>query len=357
MKRFEHGGNLWHHKDPGSWLDFSANINPYGPPSFVINALEECLGLINIYPEPSSLRSRAELAEYLGITVDLVLPTSGGIQAMELVMRVLLPSHTLIIQPGFVEYERLAMIYSNSYQHLLAFDQAEGFSLDWEQLEKGLAKAEVVFLCNPSNPTGHALNTSDLQRLLNLCAVNQALLILDEAFIHYCPDKTMIRQIGQYQNLIIVGSLTKIYAVPGVRLGYLSAASPLIKRFEKYLLPWNLNLFAQAVALTLNSSEARIFEKDSVKQNRLQRQFLGEGLKPLNVVVYPSEANFLLLNIANTGLSGFELNNRLEEHRIKVRDCSNFIGLGQDYIRIAVKNQQQNERLIRVMSEVLRCGT
>ncbi|QOR34739.1 histidinol-phosphate aminotransferase family protein [Clostridium sp. 'deep sea'] len=356
MNKYEHGGNIWVKNNPQEWLDFSANINPYGPPQVIKQIIQNKINQINAYPEPLARLARVELARYLNVDFNEVLLTSGGISAMELVIRTIKPQHSLIIQPGFVEYERLSSIYSTSFENIVAFTE-KGYSVNIANIENKLKKADLLFLCHPSNPVGLTLNENTLQQLFTLCEQNNVTLVLDEAFIHYCIEKTKVSQINSFNNLIIVGSLTKIYSIPGIRAGYIVANKHILKRIEQQYLPWSVNIFAQEIVKALNLPQIKQFEQISVKKNAKAKALMVKELTKLGFKVYNSLTNYLLLQTTQLGLTSSQINHGLINYKVMVRDCSNFVGLNNNYIRVAVKKIEQNNYLINSLKEVIKCGT
>ena len=356
MKKYQHGGNIWVKQNPHEWLDFSANINPYGPPNKIKQIIKDSINNIKSYPEPLARLARQELAKYLNVNFNETLLTSGGISAMELVIRVIKPKHTLIIQPGFVEYERLSSIYSMSYENINAFNEND-YKLNIDTLSNKLKEADILFLCHPSNPLGLAFSQSTIKKLLDICQSNNTTVVLDEAFIHFCNEKSLVKDINSYSNLIIVGSLTKIYAIPGVRAGYIVCNQHILKRLEQQFLPWSVNIFAQEIVKAINEPELKQFEHQSIKSNEVAKITMVEQLQKLGFKVFMSNTNYLLLHTASLGLNSEQLNKALAKYKIMVRDCSNFVGLNEHYVRVAVKTTEQNNYLINSLKEVIKCGT
>lgn len=343
--RFAHGGNVWQAGDPGRWLDFSANIRPGGPPEWVQHALGRAMARVSFYPELSMAWARAALSQYAGISAACALPTAGGIGAIDLVCR-LTPGRVLAFEPGFVEYERCALAAGRP---AVGLPLLRGHQLlDPVASAAPLAPGDTLFLCNPINPVGCAFDRETLARLLALAEERGARLAVDEAFIDYCPERSVRDWVPAHPALVITGSLTKVLGIPGVRLGYLLGSGPLIEGAQVLMRPWELNAFAGEVLLDLPEHLADL--KEECIRNRERRQALYRLLGALDGYIYPSEANFLLVDF---GRPMAEAAARLREQGILVRSCASFRSLDDNHLRLAVKDGQSNETLARALTRAL----
>ena len=333
-----HGGNVWQGERPDQWLDFSANLRPQGPPDWVRDALNGALGHVQYYPDVRMQAARAAIAAYLGVDASCVLPTSGGMQAIELAARSI-PGAAHILDPAFLEYERVCARLGVKVMRaaLKAADHV------------ALAQGDALWLCNPNNPLGCVLERERVLSLLARAEHANARLIVDEAFIGYCPKHSVAQEVIRHRHLIVVGSLTKLLGVPGVRLGYLCAHPDAIRDWERTLSPWSLNCFAEAVAREL-PRHVRSLELD-IAQNAARRTAFTTALTELGIGVYPSEANFVLTRFKE---SVGPIAQALKAQRILVRTCEGFRGLDDGHhLRLAVKTEQENARLIGALKEQL----
>lgn len=354
MKPFQHGGNVWVNGRNIHWLDFSANINPYGPPQNLKTLLHNTIDQVVHYPDPEARHAHYMASKYLGIPPEHVLLTSGGIHALDLVMRLMCPVRTIIIQPGFVEYERIAHTYQSEIVHLSMYHGINQYFLDLERIRATLIPNSMLFLCNPSNPTGQCFSRQEVLALLSLIESKASVLVVDEAFIHYCQQISVIQEVRDSEALIVIGSFTKILAIPGVRLGYLAAPQALITRCQQIILPWHLNLFAQKISESL--CEFENFELDSVRRNCLARKAMAQSLRTLGFKVNQSVSNFMLLDISHCQMTAGQINKKLHNYHMMWRDCANFRGLNDHYARVAVKKPEQNLKLVLALKEIIKCG-
>ena len=345
-----HGGNVWAGGAPSDWLDYSANIRPGGPPEWVRAALLQALDNVPYYPQLSMENARAALGSYLGLAPEMVLPTAGGIAAISLVTqrkagRVRIPA------PAFVEYAQLSERSGLPVELRPLIGEGHCIRTPAEALGAELEENTCVWLCNPSNPIGAGFSPQEVEELL--CCVEQrsGLLVVDEAFIHYCPENSVRHLLADHPRLLITGSMTKILGIPGVRLGYL-AGGELLPELADCLDPWNLNCFAEAVLLALPEHAADIDEECA--RNASRREAMRSGLEALGVYVYPSQANFFLCDFHRDVRP---IEDKLLEQKILVRRCMNFPGVDDGkHLRLAVKDERSNDYFLSKLEEAMQCA-
>lgn len=326
-----HGGNVWQGQGPDAWLDFSANLNPEGPPAWVLEAMAQGVRRARFYPDLRGAAARRGVAAHLGVEEACVLVTAGGIEAAALVAG--RPARHVIAQPTFQEYGRLCGDHQSVFREKL--------------LEHRFSKGELLWICNPNNPTGDALSRDFLSELLDRADCAGAGLVVDEAFIEYCPEHSVADLAAKRPSLTILGSLTKVLAIPGVRLGYIVAAPDVTFGLSEGLLPWRLNCVADAVAAALPGHRA---DFDAIRRlNDARRERFARGLEALGVRVYPSDANFLLCDFGRDMRPAIE---RLKERGMLVRPCGMFPGLNDGFVRLCVRTEAENERLVAALGSL-----
>lgn len=327
-----HGGDVWQGPGPGAWLDFSANLNPEGPPDWVRAAMAEGLARAAWYPDIQSRAARAGLAAHLGIPEACVLPTAGGIEAASLAAW--LSGAHVIAQPTFQEYGRLCGAHRD-----IAREALQDFAF---------ARGDVLWLCNPNNPTGEAMTRDEVIALLARIEAAGGRLVVDEAFIEYCPEHSVADLAAERPALVVLGSLTKALAIPGVRLGYLAAHPSVIAAVSDRLPPWRMNCVADAVAAALPGHRA---DFDAIRRrNDRRRGAFADALRALGITVHPSNANFLLCDFGREMRPVIEA---LKQQRILVRPCGMFPGLTNGHIRLCVRTEAENARLVTLLGEML----
>lgn len=324
----EHGGNVWDGGEPEAWLDFSANLRPEGPPDWVTRAMARAVSRARYYPERSMRRAREGLAVYLGVPPENVLPTAGGIAAIDLALS-LRRGRVLISTPTFGEYARRARAHGREVGEYA-----------------GTARpGDTVVLCNPNNPTGARREAADVLRFGGDVAAQGGALLVDEAFVDFCKPGTTVRH-DVRERMTVAGSLTKILGVPGARLGYLVAEAQTIARLERLALPWALGAMAEEIAAEIGGHGGQV--RADAQVSALRRARFLALLEELGARPLPSEANFLLVDF---GRDMTETVRRLRERGILVRTCESF-GLGPNLLRLAVRTDGENERLIKEIEDI-----
>lgn len=345
---FTHGGNIYEakRKYKREIIDFSANINPLDLPARVKRAICKNFNRILHYPDSEAKDIRGKIAKYWGIDEQNVLVGNGSIELIYLIMFTYKPRTTLIPVPTFSEYERAASTL-NCKIRFLKLEEKEGFRFS----VSGYDKSDVVFLCNPNNPTGNLIleDREESERLAN------RLVVVDEAFMDFLPNQrnyTLIWKAINCKKIAVLRTFTKFFAIPGLRMGYIIAHKEIINRLKQHQPPWSTNSLAQLAAeLVLNDKE---YINKTYKFIEKERQFLFkqlakiDGLRP-----YPSATNFLLLRIEKTDITSKSLRELLIKKGILVRDCANFRNLNDKYIRVAVRSHKENLGLLTGLKEVL----
>lgn len=323
-----HGGDVWRGRSPGDVLDFSANLNPEGPPEWVRAAMREGLENARYYPDLRQAAALAGLSAHLGLPEDCVLPTAGGIEAIACAAK-RFGSHA-VAGPTFQEYGALCGAHRDVKRSELA--------------DYCPRPGETLWLCNPNNPTGDALPRGAVLALLEKLEAVGGRLVADEAFIDYCPGHSVRDAVVDHPALVVLGSLTKVLAIPGVRLGYLAAHPTVIDAMRGGLLPWRLNCVADAVAAALPGHEA---DFEAIRHlNDARRAAFAAALAGIGARVYPSDANFLLCDFGRDMRPDIE---RLRGMGILVRPCGMFPGLTHGHVRLCVRTEGENEGLVEAI--------
>ena len=323
-----HGGCVWNTGNPYEWTDFSANLRPDGPPLWIEEAIHDAQKNICFYPDSEMKRARRGLARFLDLPEECVLPVAGGIAAIDLV----LSSSTgcvFIQPPTFSEYAGRAAVLGR-------------LCATWSGKCR---KGDTLVICNPNNPTGETRTQSELLSLQDILAAGGGELLIDEAFIEYCPQYSMRSYIRPGLN--VVGSLSKILGIPGIRLGYVCADPETVLLLRRKLYPWPLDAFAAEIAAQLPEHKDEI--RKDVKINSTRRSVFAKQLTELGAEVFPSESNFLLVDFHQDMIAAMEL---LLSRGILVRSCASF-GLPNSYWRLAVRTEADNSRLINELEEIL----
>lgn len=334
-KDFTHGGNV--HKASvemnmhrNKIIDFSANINPLGLSPKGRRAIIKGLDNIKDYPDPDYRVLKNALSDYYNVDEFNCLLGNGAIELIYFYVRLKKPGRALIPAPGFVEYEKALVV--NGWE----------VSLYNSKDDINLQNIDVVFICNPNNPTGVSYSESFLKELLNKAKISGSDIFLDEAFIDYSTYDSMVKHLGEYDNLYILKSLTKFFAIPGLRLGCLLTSNQVFKNgYTRNQIPWSINSIAEEyIVASLKDKKYITLSKEYIKRERV---WLYQELSKIGGLnVFRTQGNYLMFKIE----ADIDLYLELKKQGVLVRSCSNYNGLDSSYYRVAVKKRKFNKKLL-----------
>jgi threonine-phosphate decarboxylase len=350
-----HGGNIYemgqqYKLRPEAIIDFSSNINPLGPSPRVLRALRSHLRWISRYPEIHARGLVRDLARFHNLPEEAIVVGNGSTALIYRLPYALLTKNALVLHPTFSEYER-AFGLGGCRIDLVMRDVADGFEVPWQRLFEALRRGYgAVMLCNPNNPTGDVIAKDELTEFVEESARLGTVVIVDEAFMDFHEDATLKHEVLRRSNLIVLRSMTKCYALAGLRLGFLVASPPLAKRVREADEPWAVSALAQIAGR--ESLKDRNYLRRTLELIATERQYLMERLADIpGLTVYPSVTNFLLLKISRQGWDAARLQQGLIRHGILIRDCRSFPGLGGEFMRIAVRGRKDNSRLLSALQQ------
>ncbi|MEM3377908.1 MAG: threonine-phosphate decarboxylase CobD [Candidatus Bathyarchaeia archaeon] len=360
LKPCIHGGEIWNIigksvLDREDILDFSSNINPLGPSPKAIKAIRDNLGLIPSYPDPDSTALRDAIASSIkGISRENVICGNGSIELIYLFADVFMSKGdvALIPVPTFGEYEK-AVKRTGAQPKLVKLSPS--FKVEPSLFTREMKSAKAVFLCNPNNPTGILTPQATIAEIIEEALSENVLVFLDEDFIEFVDEEkrfSFVAEIKRYPNLFVLRSFTKFFGLTGLRVGYGVANEEVIRVLSAAKAPWNVNCLAQvAAAAALQDME------HMRKSNRLikrERKFLARELSRISVLkVYPADANFLFIDVRQSGLTAAQLKEKILRYSVLIRDCTSFAGIDEYYIRIAVKTRRENEKMLEALKKAL----
>ncbi len=360
FKQYKHGGDVVgaaraFNLSLRDILDFSANINPLGPSPAALAAIKENLEIIRHYPDPFCRDLRRALSSYLAVPPECLLPGNGVSELIYLITRVVGCRRALVTAPTFTEYAE-AVTAAGGEVREVPLREEEGFALSPVRLKKEMPGADMVFICNPNNPTGRVEKKSVVRSIIEAARETGQMLVVDEAFIDFVEKReqhTILPLVEKYQHLVILYSLTKFFGIPGLRLGVLIAAPAIVARLEAARDPWSVNWLAQV------AGEAALSDGEYVKATRdliaREREYLFRSIAQVpNLRPFPTDANYLLVKITDQHMSSPVFAAETAKRGVLVRDCSTFSGLGENYIRVAVKTRKENVKLLNVLSEIMK---
>jgi threonine-phosphate decarboxylase len=349
-----HGGDVyaWARQvqtDPAEIVDFSASINPLGPPASARKAFQKTYIELSRYPDPYGEELKQALAKHHEMKTAEILVGNGSTQLIYLLCLALRPRKALVVGPAFSEHANALMLAGAKVSfHSLKADLDFKFSTKDFMAAWGEAP-ELAFLTTPNSVTGQLIPKAEIEKIASVALLKRRFLVVDEAFIDFVERDSVKQLTRDNPYLIVLRSLTKYYALPGLRLGYLLAHPRRAAQFAAHLEPWSVNGPAQKIALACLAD--RNFGLKTERWLHHERNFLARaliGIKGLEP--YPSSANFLLVRIANQP-GALELQSFLLRKKILIRACNSFAGLGSHHFRIAVRRRKDNRLLLEALRE------
>ncbi len=340
-----HGGDIY---EAPIVLDYSANTNPLGTPQGVLDAMEEALSQVHHYPDPYCRRLVAAISRFEGVPQEHILCGNGAAELIYAYCEAVKPTRAVELAPTFSEYALgLARVGCEVERYQLAkegsFALDDGFLAYLED-----RKPQVIFLCNPNNPTGQLIEPSLLHAILDFCGETHTRLFLDECFWDLTDGGASLKaHLAHHPELFLLKAFTKSYGMAGVRLGYgLSSDRGLLTKMSQAVQPWNVSTLAQAAGVA--ALEEGAFLQRAKSLIPAERSWLTQSLEDLGFWVCPSRANYLLFQGEQN------LHTALKQLGIAIRNCDNYHGLSAGWYRIAVRTHSENERLIQAIRQV--CG-
>jgi threonine-phosphate decarboxylase len=326
---------------PNEKLDFSANINPLGPPPVLKENWVRLLESVMEYPDPNGTILKNKIAQREALHESQILLGNGGAEIISLIGRMLAGKRAVIVQPAFSEYEEACRVSGCQVQY---HQLDEGWEWRDDDLNAKLKGADALFLCNPNNPTGVYYSRSTILYLLEECRRNQCLLIVDEAFYDFLGKyETITHYIKEYPNLLIIRSMTKMFAIPGLRLGYLLADPAVISKISAFQPHWSMNAIALKTGEWCLDSESYIKETRALIEQERMRLF--HFYQKHGLLVSRSRVNFYLLNDPSLDDQHSFLQYLLHRGMIP-RHTVNFPGLEGKWLRFAIKGPEANDKLM-----------
>lgn len=344
-----HGGDLYSRP---VHLDFSANTNPFGTPKSVCHAVIESVQLLNQYPDPYCRELTAALTEFEQVPSGQILCGCGAAELIFSFCTAVRPRKALELAPTFSEYSSaLESAGCQVERYLLKRENDFALTEEFAAFLQG-SDCDVLFLCNPNNPTGQMIEPTLLEHIAGICHARGIRLFLDECFLDLSDEGrelSLKNSLEENPGLLILKAFTKSYGMAGLRLGYCLSGDPkLLTAMGSSVQPWNVSIPAQKAGV------AALGEKEFLKRTRqeirIQRKWMEEQFAALGFYVCPAQANYLLL------YHRMPMYQRLLERGILVRNCANYHGLEQGWFRVAVRREQENRVLLDTVQSILEEG-
>ena len=371
-----HGGNIFqfaHEQriEPYEVVDFSANINPLGPSQRGLDALNAQLRYISHYPDATNDDVLNAIADTYGMDKHQIIVGNGAAELLYAICR--LPGYTgaFVPAPGFSEYKEALEASKIPVRDIFYRPREDDkgkpyFEVPYLALEtfaaelKGQDGRIIVFLGNPNNPDGTLLDKDHIRTVASMLKDANSLLVIDESFIDFVGndplqdnEHSMRSLVNEFDNIIVVHSFTKFYAVPGLRIGAAFTNETLITQLQQYIPSWSVNTLAQAY------TKAALNDVDYIKRTKQElneeRAFMYNALDAIEgITVYPPSANFMLFQVNQEGITANYINEELKKYNMIVRNCDSYVGLTNHWVRIAIKDHDTNIKLVDKLTDILK---
>ena len=330
------------------FIDFSSNVNPLGFPSSITKIINKNRSLFSVYPDPDSSKLRDDLQKYTGIKKNQIIIGNGATEIIYNFCKVFLhkDSNVLIPVPTFGEYEAASRLSGSK----ITFFKTMNLNKNISEFQNLMTKTNCIFVCNPNNPTGILISKNNLLKILESAYNKSAFIFLDECFIELVPDsnESLVQHLNEFDNLFILRSLTKSFGLAGLRIGYGLGNKKIIDVLQRIKIPWNVNGLAQIAASDVLSNTSHLDKSRKLIKKELK--FLKDSISKINgFICYDSSTNFILIK---SRINSKKIQEKLIEKKILIRDCSNFRGLDNKFIRVAVRTHKENIKLVRALEEI-----
>ena len=337
MQKFEHGGQIYNADGTtGDFLDFSANINPLGVSEKIRTAIIENLDGIKNYPDPNATELKAAISQRYKVPTENLVLVNGAAEFFYLYLNVTRPRKILIPVPSFSEYERAARVINAEIKYIFTHEE-ENFELNLAQD----FSADLIILGRPNNPTGNLISIDAIKKISAFANI-----LVDESFIDFLEIESARNVVSE--KISVVQSLTKIFAIPGLRLGFAVVEKNLAEKLNAAKDVWNVNFLAQKAGVAALSDEK--FLADTRNWLRTEQKFFINELKKIHgLTVFEPSVNFVLLKFETVEAAESTLK-KLRQNKILLRSCANFVGLDGRYLRSAIRSRAENLKLLEVLA-------
>lgn len=351
----KHGGNIEEvarrlNISSKEFLDFSANINPLGLSEKVKKSIEKNILKIERYPDITYYDLKKAIEDFEGVSYENILLGNGAAEIIFNIVRGVKPKKALVLAPTFSEYEEALKSIGCSIEHFYLREE-DSFSITNDILEKINEDLDVVFICNPNNPTGVLTKSKDIKEILLKAWETNTVIVVDESFLDFRQDKNIYeckKLLDSFKNLIIVKSATKFFAFPGIRIGYgFISNNELKKKIDGVGISWSVNTLAKEALI------AGFLDKEYIKVSlefvKNEKNYLYENLKNIKgLKVFKPSVNFIMIKTQKK-----DLYEKLLEHKIIIRRCNNYYGLSDEFYRVAVRTREENKKLIEALRLIM----
>lgn len=356
MSTYSHGADIYTASlnlqiNKNDIIDFSSNINPLGLPQSVETAIMQSIQYASRYPDINCRELTEALSIYEKVDKNYIFCSNGAAESIFRIAIMRKYGQALLTSPTFGEYEQ-ALKIGNCNINYYDLKEENNFEVKEDIINHISNETDILFICNPNNPTGQITQKNLLEKIISHCKSTDTIVIIDECFIDFVLDKdkySVTCMMSQYDNLIILKAFTKIYAMAGIRLGYcMSSNEKIIKKLKISGPPWNVSSIAQSAGV--QALKEVHYVEETVEYINVQRLYMMREFTNLGIKTYQSYANYIMFRITEN----IDLKGELLRYNILIRSCLNYNNLGCQYYRVAIKSEEDNKVLMETLREVLK---
>jgi len=352
-----HGGNIYEAAkelscSPADIIDMSSNMNPLGPIEGMVEHIIENMDAMTSLPDADAVRISTLFAERYNLDPDHILAGNGSTQFIYSLPLALKTHKALISGPTYSDYGDACNMHGVPHEHVTAEEEMD-FNPDLDRINAKIEDHDTIFICNPNNPTGALIQPEKIKQICE--AYPDKWFIVDESYLPFVFESENFSMINSgLSNVIVLNSMSKIFRIPGLRVGFLIAPDNVIQKMLKYMLPWSVNCFAQSAVMYLmthHNGVDRFINETREYIEKEKTNLIKMFSRNNSIKFYPSSTGFIIARLMN-GLTASYVCRELIQSRILIRNCSNFIGLSEQYIRISLKTSEINYVLGEKLNEI-----
>ena len=346
-----HGGDIYRHLEV---IDFSVNTNPLGAPESVKRAVQESVAMIEHYPDVKCEALREAISGFEQVNMEEILCGNGAAELFFAAVQAVRPQKALVTAPSFSEYEEALRSVGAEVEYYYLCEE-DNFQIREDYVDKLSKEIDMIFLCNPNNPTSKVITKDQMDMILARCLELNIFVMVDETYVEFVKDVHLISSIAltkKYDNLIVLRSVSKFFASPGLRLGYaITNNEDFLEETTNEKTPWNINVYA-SVAGVMFSDDHYINLTKSLIQT--ERNLIYSALCSRKTIkVFKPEANFVLIKLLKEDQTASDVFDYCIKRGFMIRDCTDYEGLGDKYIRFCFMKPEQNDNVVNTILEIV----
>lgn len=336
-------------------VPFGSNVNPLGISPMARQALINNIDAIEAYPDRDYVVLKNAISKYCKTEPEQLILGNGTSELIRLVLKIIKPAKTTIIGPTYSEYGRAALAVGSKIESYM-LKNLDDFELDVDTFLKTLqSNIDLLIICNPNNPTGKAINREDMEQIVKRCTELSITVMVDETYVEFVKEVEQVSSVAltkKYNNLIVLRGISKFFASPGLRLGYaVTSNTAFLEAAGNDKIPWNINAYA-SVASVMFEDEHYINLTKSLIQT--ERNLICSALSSRKTIkVFKPDANFILIKLLKEDLTADQVFEYCIKKGLMIRDCTDYEGLGNKYIRFCFMKPEQNDNVVNTILEIV----